>query len=61
MVKDIIIEGDQVKGVITDKNETYYAPEVVPPSAARAPTGSAISAAATALRRKSVPWISASV
>lgn len=29
MVKDIIIEGDQVKGVITDKNETYYAPEVV--------------------------------
>ena len=29
MVKDIIIEGDQVKGVITDKNQTYYAPEIV--------------------------------
>ena len=29
MVKDIIIEDGQVKGVITDKNETCYAPEVV--------------------------------
>ena len=29
MVKDIIIEGDEVKGVITDHDETYYAPEVV--------------------------------
>ena len=29
MVRDIIIEGDTVKGIITDKDETYYAPEVV--------------------------------
>lgn len=29
MVKDIIIEGNEAKGVITDKGETYYAPEVV--------------------------------
>lgn len=29
MVKDIIIEDNQVKGVITDKDETYYAPEIV--------------------------------
>ena len=29
MVRDIIIEGDTVKGIITDKDETYYAPEMV--------------------------------
>ena len=29
MVKDIIIEDGTVKGVITDKDETYHAPEVV--------------------------------
>ena len=29
MVKDIIIEGNQVKGLVTDKDETYYAKEIV--------------------------------
>ena len=29
MVKDIIIEEDRVKGVLTDKDETCYAPEIV--------------------------------
>lgn len=29
MVKDIIIEDNQVKGVITDKDETYTATEVI--------------------------------
>lgn len=29
MVKDIIIENDQAKGVITDQNETYYSSEIV--------------------------------
>ena len=29
MVKDIIIEDGTVKGIITDKDETYHAPEVV--------------------------------
>ncbi|RGY97729.1 FAD-dependent oxidoreductase [Clostridium sp. AM58-1XD] len=29
MVKDIIIENDEVRGVITDKDETYYAPQVI--------------------------------
>lgn len=29
MVKDIIIEDSQAKGVVTNKEETYYAPEVV--------------------------------
>lgn len=29
MVSDILVEDGQVKGVVTDKNETYYAPEVV--------------------------------
>lgn len=29
MVKDIIIEDNEVKGVITSKDETYYAPEIV--------------------------------
>ena len=29
MVKDIIIEDNQVKGIITDKDETYTATEVI--------------------------------
>ena len=29
MVTDIIIEDDTAKGVVTDKGETYYAPEIV--------------------------------
>lgn len=29
MVKDIIIQEDKVQGVVTDANETFYAPEVV--------------------------------
>lgn len=29
MVKDIIIEDNQAKGVVTDRDETYYAPEIV--------------------------------
>ena len=29
MVKDLLIEDGAVRGVITDKDETYYAPEVV--------------------------------
>ena len=29
MVKDILIEDDQVKGVVTDKDETYLAGEVI--------------------------------
>ncbi len=29
MVKDIIIQKDKVQGVVTDTNETFYAPEVV--------------------------------
>ena len=29
MVKDIIIEDNQVKGLVTDKDETYYAKEIV--------------------------------
>ncbi|MCI9592544.1 MAG: FAD-dependent oxidoreductase [Lachnospiraceae bacterium] len=29
MVKDIIIQEDKVQGVVTDTNETFYAPEVV--------------------------------
>ena len=29
MVKDIIIEDGQVKGLVTDKDETYHAKEVV--------------------------------
>lgn len=29
MVKDIIIEGNEAKGIVTEKGETYYAPEIV--------------------------------
>ena len=29
MVKDIIIEGNEARGIVTDKGETYYAPEIV--------------------------------
>ena len=29
MVKDILIEGDTVKGIVTDKDETFCAPEIV--------------------------------
>ena len=56
MVKDIIIEDNQVKGVITDKDETYTATEVI--SAVRAQTGSLISAISMILRRRSAPWTS---
>lgn len=29
MVKDIIIEGNEARGIVTDKGETYYVPEIV--------------------------------
>ena len=59
MVKDIIIEDGQVKGVITDKDETYYALEVVSAIGRGAPTGSPTSAMTTASRPAWALWTSA--
>ena len=50
MVKDIIIEEDRVKGVLTDKDETCYALRSFLPLAVKAQTGSHTSAGTTGSR-----------
>lgn len=52
MVKDIIIEDNQVKGLVTDKDETYYAKEIVSAVGREEQTGSHISVTVMESRRK---------
>ena len=54
MVKDIIIEDGQVKGLVTDKDETYHAKEVVSAVDVREQTGSHTSVTVMGSRRRSV-------
>ena len=60
MVKDIIIEGDQVKASSPTRMRPTTLPRWYPPSAGRALTGSPTSAATMASRPRWGPWISAS-
>ncbi len=61
MVKDILIEDGKVKGVVTDKQETFYAPQIAAGVGREGSEWFAGVCSGHQYRRETVPWMWVSV